>query len=58
MVGIPRSIAEALDERDEKWRTNGKYVRRALVNVLEDAEPHVDMPSFRLFRVGVLIDDA
>jgi hypothetical protein len=29
VVGIPRSVAEALDERDEKWRTNGRYVQRA-----------------------------
>jgi len=25
VVGIPRSVAEALDERDEKWRINGRY---------------------------------
>ncbi|KAI0297018.1 hypothetical protein B0F90DRAFT_1742372 [Multifurca ochricompacta] len=25
-VGIPRSVAEALDARGEKWRVNGRYV--------------------------------
>ncbi|KAH9982017.1 hypothetical protein BJV74DRAFT_852635 [Russula compacta] len=25
VVGIPRSVAEALDARDEKWRVNGRY---------------------------------
>jgi hypothetical protein len=32
VVGIPRSVAEALDARDEKWRINGRYVvRRSLL---------------------------
>lgn len=26
VVGIPRSVAEALDARGEKWRINGRYV--------------------------------
>ncbi|KAI0289666.1 DUF89 domain-containing protein [Russula brevipes] len=25
VVGIPRSVAEALDAQDEKWRVNGRY---------------------------------
>jgi hypothetical protein len=57
MVGIPRSVAEALDARDEKWRINGRYVK-ALVNVLDGTERHADMPSIRLFRVEILICDA
>lgn len=31
VVGIPRSVAEALDAQDEKWRVNGRY---ALVSFL------------------------
>jgi damage-control phosphatase, subfamily III len=25
-VGIPQSVADALDARGEKWRVNGRYV--------------------------------
>jgi hypothetical protein len=35
VVGIPRSVAEALDARDEKWRTNGRY---ALVSFVPRGE--------------------
>jgi len=38
VVGIPRSVAEALDARGEKWRINGRYVSRLLM-VLEGADP-------------------
>lgn len=54
VVGIPSSVAEALDARDEKWRINGRYVRRiALVNGFWNVSivnAHADMPLFRLFR--------
>jgi hypothetical protein len=29
VVGVPRSVAEALDARGEKWRINGRYVARS-----------------------------
>ena len=27
VVGIPRSVADALDARDERWRVSGRYVK-------------------------------
>src|SRR5258708_32990572 len=53
VVGIPSSVAEALDARDEKWRINGRYVRRiALVNGFWNVSivnAHSVIPLFRLF---------
>ena len=62
MVGIPRSVAEALDARGEKWRINGRYVvRRSFlltvliwkVSILNGLNAYADMPLFRLFRAGM-----
>jgi hypothetical protein len=53
VVGIPSSVAEALDARGEKWRINGRYVRRiALYGFwkVSIVNAHADMPLFRLFR--------
>lgn len=41
VVGVPRSVAEALDARGEKWRISGRYVvrRSLLLTGLEGANP-------------------
>ena len=30
VVGVPRSVADALDVRGEKWRNSGRYAKREL----------------------------
>jgi hypothetical protein len=57
VVGIPRSVMEALDARDEKWRTNGRFVVRCslLLRVwkVPIVNAHPDMPLFRSFPAGM-----
>ena len=51
MVGIPRSVAEALDVRDEKWRINGRYVVRCSL-LLTDLEGTNPQPTCRYALVS------